>query len=317
MRENTGTRTVATINFVNGQASVEAVWTPKQADEAEWLIDDMATAHLEIAQEMGEAGEVWFYDLPGLYVWALTTGGVIDTVVYISEDDLLRFHTAIRTGREMSIRYVKPTGEISRRRVRPQSLRRTKAGDYVVRAEDTTRDDDTRSFRFDRITHTTLHRRVRRAAPTKTALVAAVAPAPAPAPVEQASKVRHTRHGFTGEVVEGTQAFGPSGWSVIVKLDDATITPCGTTRASVDELEEVVEVRNWDGAPKFITREAYDQLMEARDPREPKAAEERMPVGTWFSTNPEGEDALKADDRISGILADAHASGRRFALVYS
>lgn len=315
MRENTGRRTVSTVNFVNDQASVESVWTPKQADEAEWLIEDMAAAHMAMAEDFSEAGAVWFYDCPGLYVWVLTTNGVVDTVITVSEDDLLRVTTAIRTGREMSIRYVKPSGEVSRRRVRPQSLTRTKAGDYVVRAEDDTREGEARSFRFDRITHTTLHRRVRRAAPTKAALVAAVQAAPAP--VAKTGRVRHTRHGFTGRVVEGTRAFGPSGWSVIVELDDPSVAVSGTTRASEDELEEMVPVQNWDGAPKLVTRTEYDRLMGARDPREPKAADERMPVGTWYATNPEGEDALKADMRVSGILADAHASGRRFALVYS
>lgn len=185
MRENTGRRTVATINFVNDQASDEAVWTPAQADEAEWTIQDMADAHLAMLADMGETGAVWEYEVPGLLVVALVSGGVVDTIVYISEDDLLRVHTALRTGREMTIRYVKPSGEVSRRRVRPQSLFLTKGRDYVLKAEDDTREGDVRNFRWDRVTATTLHRRVRKAAPTKAALVSQAQPSlvtsPAPA----------------------------------------------------------------------------------------------------------------------------------------
>lgn len=251
MRENTGRRTVSTVNFVNGQASVESVWTAKQAEEAEWLIEDMAAAHMAVAEDFSEAGAVWFYDCPGLYVWALTTNGVVDTVITVSEDDLLRVTTAIRTGREMSIRYVKESGEVSRRRVRPQSLRRTKAGDYVVRAEDDRRDGDTRSFRFDRITHTTLHHRVRRAAPTKTALVAAVQAAPAPA-------------------------------------------------------VERVPFRGYDDSQTA----AWDALAAG-------SADERAPLGTLYDTRPDSPAALEADMRVSGILADAHASGRRYVTVFA
>jgi len=219
MRENTGRRTVQTINFVNGQSAEGPVWTPEQADEAEWTVRDMAQAHLEMLADAGETGAVWEYEVPGLLVVALVSSGVVDTVIYISEDDLARVHTALRTGREMTIRYVKTSGEVSRRRVRPQSLVFTKGRDYLLRAEDDRRDGETRSFRWDRVTHTTLHRRVRRAAPSKSALVA------------QTGAVR---------------------------------TP------------ETVQVQNWDGAPKLITREAYDRLLAARDPREPKAVDEAI-----------------------------------------
>lgn len=38
-----------------------------------------------------------------------------------------------------------------------------------------------------------------------------------------------------------------------------------------------VQVQNWDGTSKTITAEAYDELTAARDPREPKAADEGTP----------------------------------------
>lgn len=169
MRENIGRRTVTSINFVAGVAGSGTVWDREFADEAEWHIEDMIQAHLEANSD--ERPEVWVYELPGLIVTALVSHGTVDTVVSISEDDLLRVHTALRTGREISIRYVKETGEVSRRRVRPQSLFFTKGGNFVLRAEDDRREGDTRNFRWDRITHTTLHRRVRRSAPSKSALV--------------------------------------------------------------------------------------------------------------------------------------------------
>ncbi len=182
MRENLGRRTVTTTNFVvyrNRTEVASSDWTPEQAETAEWTIQDYADAHLE--NDLDANGyrvpvEVWEYEVPGLYVVALVESGTVTTVFAISEDDLMRVHTALRTGREMSIRYVKADGAVSRRRVRPQTLFLTKGRDYVLRAEDDRHDGDTRSFRWDRITSTTLHRRVRRAAPTKAALVAQAAP---------------------------------------------------------------------------------------------------------------------------------------------
>lgn len=169
MRINADTRTATHVNFVNGIAGETTTWDQVFAETAEWYIGDMVDAHLET----GEGAGVVEYDIPGLWVTALTVDGEISTVITVSWDDLARVHEAIRTGRVLSIRYVKADGEVTRRRTHPQSLRYTKGRDIVMRAEDERREGDTRSFRWDRVTHTTLHRAVRPAAPTKAALVAA------------------------------------------------------------------------------------------------------------------------------------------------
>lgn len=245
MRENTGSRTVATVNIINGTASDEAIWTPEQADMAEWHMQGMIDSHLAMGRELEENTEVWEYDLPGLFVLVLVLDGEAATFVSVVDDDLARVHTALRTGRELSIRYVKPSGEVSRRRVRPQSLFISKAGQEVLRAEDDRRDGEVRSFRWDRVTATTLHRSVRRSAPSKAALAesftAAVA-APETATEQPSRRVRHTRHGYTGWTVPGSRVFTPSGWSVTVELDDPAATPSGTTNASEAELEELEEL---------------------------------------------------------------------------
>lgn len=285
MRENTGRRTVTTTNFVvyhNRTEAASSDWTSEQAETAEWTIRGYADAHLESDRDANGYRvpvEVWEYEVPGLLVFALVESGIVVTVFVISEDDLARVHTALRTGREMTIRYVKESGEVSRRRVRPQSLVFTKGRDYLLRAEDDRRDGDSRSFRWDRVTHTTLHRRIRRAAPSKAALVSQAAASLVTGPAPVTGRVVHPRYGFSGTVQDGTQAFSPSGWSVIVRLDEAYahLSVGGTTRVSEAELKVIpagmVAVPDWNGAPKLITREAYARLLEARDPREPKAAD--------------------------------------------
>ncbi|MFJ6608131.1 WYL domain-containing protein [Streptomyces lydicus] len=63
--------------------------------------------------------------------------------------DLLRYAT--ETGRTVRITYVKEDGTASIRDIRPEQVRRSKAGDLYVRAHDFLR-DAARSFRLDRIT---------------------------------------------------------------------------------------------------------------------------------------------------------------------
>jgi hypothetical protein len=167
MRINTGTRTATHVNFVQGVASEPTVWDEVFTETAEWYIEDIIDAHLAVD---GDPAEVFQYDLPGLWITALMYDDEIIKVITVEEDDLSRVHTAIRTGRSLSIRYVKADGEVTRRRTHPQSLRYSKAQDVILRAEDERREGDTRSFRWDRITHTTLHREVRPAAPSKSAL---------------------------------------------------------------------------------------------------------------------------------------------------
>ncbi|MDX3232917.1 WYL domain-containing protein [Streptomyces sp. ME19-01-6] len=62
---------------------------------------------------------------------------------------LLR-HT-LATAHRVQIAYVKDGGEASVRIIEPEEVRRSKTGDWYVRAHDLLR-DATRSFRLDRIT---------------------------------------------------------------------------------------------------------------------------------------------------------------------
>lgn len=293
MRINTGTRTATTFNFTvtpgYGLGVASTVWDEVFAEVAEWYIEDMVEAHL--ADEDDHA-EVFEYQECGLWVTALMIDGKLVTVISVEEDDLMRVHTALITGRELSIRYVKADGEVTRRRVQPQSLRFTKAGDAILRAADNRRDGDTRSFRWDRITHTTLHRAVRRPAPTKSALWAEFERTLPAGTVGQyatavttpavTGQVRHTRRDYTGVVVEGSRAFSASGWSVIVKLDSeyAHLTPGGTVRASEDELEAWVTA-----------------------------------VTDVYLTDPGTAAALEAPEEVQDVLAERYALGHEYAFI--
>lgn len=186
MRENTSRQIITTVNFAGGSAASHE-WTPAEVETA-FVQDnvirryaDMHRANRNDLDYLVEYGypEVFEYELAGLKVVALATGGSVDTVFSIEDADIARLHTAARTGRRMTIRYVKPSqlafgpAEVSRRSIVVASVRLTKAGHVIVRAADLKIGED-RSFRADRITHTTLHRSAApaSASPTKTALAA-------------------------------------------------------------------------------------------------------------------------------------------------
>jgi predicted DNA-binding transcriptional regulator YafY len=63
---------------------------------------------------------------------------------------LLRY--TLTTAARLTITYVKPDGEKSQRVIEPEAVRRSKTGDWYVRAFDQLRNAD-RSFRLDRITN--------------------------------------------------------------------------------------------------------------------------------------------------------------------
>lgn len=258
MRENTGTLSITTVNFGDGHYGNESAtheWTPAEI-QTSYIEHDVISAYAaqhesnaDQADYVADFGtpEVFEYQLPGLRVVALVHDGAVATIFAVADADLARAHTALRTGRRLSVRYVKADGEVTRRRLTVRSLSLSKAGDPILRADDDSRNGDTRSFRWDRVTHTTLHRATRRpapAAPAKDELWAdfqGVTPAGEfqPEPVAVEGQVRHTQRGWTGRVVPGTRGLSASGWNVIVKLDAdfAHLTPGGTVRASEDELE--------------------------------------------------------------------------------
>lgn len=70
---------------------------------------------------------------------------------------------------------------------------------------------------------------------------------------------------------------------------------------------------NLTGEIKVIAREAYDRLMSARDPREPKAADERLRES--LSTTPGTADALEAPEAVQDALADAYARGLDYVTI--
>lgn len=189
MRENTGHRTITTVNFGDGHYGNDFAvheWTPAEVTEAfetHDVIGAYAAQHESNAYQTDyvlEYGypQVFEYREAGLRVVALLHDGHVDTAFVIEDNDTARLHTAARTGRTMSIRYVKPSGEVGIRKIAVGSVKLTKGGFVTVRATDLKIGED-RTFRADRMTHTTLHRTVAagQAAPSKTALAAAFAPA--------------------------------------------------------------------------------------------------------------------------------------------
>lgn len=168
MRENTGRQIITQINFV-GSDYAEREWTPAEAETMQGTIGAYARDHRNEVY----GGEVFEYEEAGLHVTALAVNGHLFAVWAIEDADIARLHTAARTSRRLSIRYVKPTGEVSRRSLSVGTVKLTKAGHVTVRATDLKIDED-RSFRADRITHTTLHRSTAPAvaSPSKAALAA-------------------------------------------------------------------------------------------------------------------------------------------------
>lgn len=184
MRENIGHRTATTFVLVDQHPHTsfldEAIKAPLRSPYV-WESEQDARNAFPRPTADASGFEHTEYYVPGLEVHAFYVDGTMLIITVFEDIDLTRVHTALRTGREITIRYVKESGEVSRRRVRPQSMFTSKAGNVVLRADDDRREGDTRNFRWDRITHTTLHRRVRRSAPSKGALVrefTAAVPAP-------------------------------------------------------------------------------------------------------------------------------------------
>jgi WYL domain len=79
---------------------------------------------------------------------------------------------------------------------------------------------------------------------------------------------------------------------------------------------EVVAVQSWTGSARYVSRTAYDTLLAARDPREPKAADEAISYAAdVYDTTPGTATALQAPEAVQDQLAEAYASGRRYAFI--
>jgi hypothetical protein len=78
----------------------------------------------------------------------------------------------------------------------------------------------------------------------------------------------------------------------------------------------VVEVQSWTGAARYVSRTEYDRLLAARDPREPKAADETCSYETdVYSTDPNSFAALQAPEDVQNKLAEAYARGQEYVLI--
>jgi WYL domain len=227
MRENISRQTVTTTNFVSYTGRTEAAsstWTAEQAAGSAELLETYKESFL--SDDLDGDGyqvrtEVFEYEQPGLRVIALMEDGAILTVFTVEDTDIARYHTAARTGRVLRVRYAKPSqivqgpAEVTRRDVEVQRVWVSKAGHVMVTAYDRRR-DDTRSFRADRITHTTLHRQTTPVRPSKAALAAAfqaqapsvsvTIPAPRTAVEESAAWYLYSTQPGTAAALEAPEA---------------------------------------------------------------------------------------------------------------
>ncbi|GAA0500720.1 WYL domain-containing protein [Streptomyces olivaceiscleroticus] len=87
-------------------------------------------------------------------IHTVTTAGQTLAHAVLGPAALLRYTLtrAAETGRQLVIDYVKESGEASTRTIAPSEVRRSKTGNWCVRAHDALR-DATRTFRLDRITY--------------------------------------------------------------------------------------------------------------------------------------------------------------------
>jgi hypothetical protein len=243
MQKTTGTQ-ITTINFV-GPTFESGAWT---ADEVEtWgesLVDDFAAGHRGNEGDdgytavYGEA-QTFEYEVPGLRVVALLAGGELMTVWTIEKSlpAALRIEKAADREQPVTITYTRADGTETVRTIEPTGLKVTKAGDTLVLAMDRL-SGEKRSFRLDRVSAYTVHRTRR--------TVRTGVPAPTKADLWAQFQAERTVGEYAVEVT--TPAVERPG----------------------------VQVQNWDGTSKTITAEAYDELTAARDPREPKAADEAL-----------------------------------------
>lgn len=83
----------------------------------------------------------------------------------VTENTLAHLLDAMDTARQVTIRYVKATGEVSRRKIEIHAIYVDGKGDLIVKCYDH-RSGDQHTFRLDRITHYTLHRTFGHSVPT-------------------------------------------------------------------------------------------------------------------------------------------------------
>lgn len=291
MKKNTTSATATTFTMDPALVTLDADDRADLSRPYSWPTAEAARVAVQQFQRQAEHGmyRVTEHAAPGLEVFAIYRTGrafvgsepewVLMSVIEISDDTAATFHRAVRREFPVTVSYVKADGEETVRTIEPTSVQVTKTGALLVKALDR-KSAEARSFRLDRVQAYTLHRS-RRTVRTE---------APAPTKAELWEQWNAHQREFT-----------PS---------------------------EVVEVQSWTGATRYISRAAYDKLLAARDPREPKAANEAQPylVGTVetsyttdevdvYDTTPGTAVALEAPEEIQDRLAEAYASGERYAFV--
>lgn len=180
MQKNTGTQAITTFNFAGGWHAESDAWTKEQVSTwGESLVDDFAEAHREnetddsYTAEYGQA-QTFEYEVPGMRVVVLLTGGTVMTAWTIENADAARITKAARREQPVTITYTKADGTETVRTIEPTGLKTTKAGDTLILAMDRL-SGEKRSFRLDRVSAYTVHRtrrtvRTEAPAPTKTDL---------------------------------------------------------------------------------------------------------------------------------------------------
>lgn len=249
MNKNLSSRTATTFTVDPALVSLDAADRDALVKPYRWENEQAARDAVRMFRGLSGMYKVTEHAAPGLEVFAIYREGrrsegepelVLMSVIEFSDDTAARLHKAVRREQPVTVTYTRADGEETVRTIEPTSLSTTKAGAVVVKAMDR-KSGEARSFRLDRVSTYTVHRtrrtvRTAAPAPTKAELWEAwIARQREFVPV--AEGVRHTRHGYTGRIVPGTRAFGPSGYSVIVELDDPSLAVSGTTRASESELE--------------------------------------------------------------------------------
>lgn len=249
MNKTTGTQITVT-NFAGG-LSQSSAWTAEEVETwGEALVDDFAAGHRENGTDAeytavyGEA-QTFEYEVPGLRVVALLTGGKLMTVWAIEKSlpAARRIQKAADREQPVTITYTKADGTETVRTIEPIALKVTKAGDTLIQAMDRL-SGEKRSFRLDRVSAYTVHRtrrtvRTEAPAPTKAELAEAFRTAAPEGP-----RVLIKSRGWTGHTVLGSRGLGASGWSVVVDLDGAYRhhSPSGTLRVSDDDLITLTEL---------------------------------------------------------------------------
>jgi WYL domain-containing protein len=316
MKKNTTSATATTFTMDPALTTLDADDRADLSRPYTWPTVEAARVAVQQFQHQAEHGmyRVTEHAAPGLEVFAIYRTGrafvgsepewVLMSVIEISDDTAATFHRAVRREFPVTVSYVKADGEETVRTIEPTSVQVTKTGALLVKALDR-KSAEARSFRLDRVQAYTLHRSRR--------TVRTEAPAPTKAELWEAWTA-HQR-----EFVPARPVSPATGY-------DESQTPAWD--AILAGSAEVVEVQSWTGVTKYISRAAYDKLLAARDPREPKAADEARPylVGTVetsyttdevdvYDTTPGTAVALEAPEEIQDRLAEAYASGERYAFV--